>query len=167
MNKEEIQDILDELHLVRPEILQPKAKKLFEAIMSIADERDNLLEEVERQKERIDYLERSNNRREETIELERKENLELHNKIDKLSNENQSLRTRIKTIKRLRKKQTQKKNKYKSIVIEFQKALEKKNNKIDKAIKYMDNTFNISSVKDMFDIMNRLEEILKDSDVDE
>ena len=33
--------------------------------------------------ERIEYLERSNNRREETIELERKENLELHNKIDK------------------------------------------------------------------------------------
>ena len=42
MNKEEIQDILEELHLVRPEILQPKAKKLFEAIMSIADERDEL-----------------------------------------------------------------------------------------------------------------------------
>ena len=42
MNKEEIKDILEELHLVRPEILKPKAKKLFEAIMSIADERDEL-----------------------------------------------------------------------------------------------------------------------------
>ena len=81
--------------------------------------------------ERIEYLERSNNRREETIELERKENLELHNKIDKLSNENQSLRTRIKTIKRLRKKQTHKKNKYKSIIIDLQNALTEKNNKID------------------------------------
>ena len=40
MNKEEMQEILEELHLVRPEILQPKAKKLFGAIMSIADERD-------------------------------------------------------------------------------------------------------------------------------
>ena len=40
MNKEEINDILEELHLVRPEILQPKAKKLFIAIMIIADERD-------------------------------------------------------------------------------------------------------------------------------
>lgn len=38
--------------------------------------------------------------------------------------------------------------------------------RIDKAIKYMNNTFNISSVKDMFDIMNTLEEILK-GDVDE
>ena len=45
MNKEEIKDILEELHLVRPEILKPKAKKLFEAIMSIADERDELQQE--------------------------------------------------------------------------------------------------------------------------
>ena len=51
MNKEEIQDILEELHLVRPEILQPKAKKLFEAIMSIADERDefkHIIDELEK-----------------------------------------------------------------------------------------------------------------------
>lgn len=51
MNKEEIQDILEELHLVRPEILQPKAKKLFEAIMSIADERDELKQENKQLKE--------------------------------------------------------------------------------------------------------------------
>lgn len=46
MNKEEIEDILEELHLVRPEILKPKAKKLFEAIMSIADERDELKKQL-------------------------------------------------------------------------------------------------------------------------
>ena len=40
MNKKEINDILEELHSVRPEILQPKAKELFTAIMIIADERD-------------------------------------------------------------------------------------------------------------------------------
>lgn len=40
MNDREIQEILEELHTVRPEILPPKAKRLFEAIMSIADERD-------------------------------------------------------------------------------------------------------------------------------
>ncbi len=51
MNEEEIQDILEELHLVRPEILQPKAKKLFEAIMSIADERDELQQENKQLKE--------------------------------------------------------------------------------------------------------------------
>ena len=47
MNKEEIEDILEELHLVRPEILKPKAKKLFEVIMSIADERDELKKQLE------------------------------------------------------------------------------------------------------------------------
>ena len=61
MNKEEIEDILEELHLVRPEILKPKAKKLFEAIMSIADERDELQQENQKYKEVIDkaieYLE--------------------------------------------------------------------------------------------------------------
>ena len=54
MNKEEIEDILEELHLVRPEILKPKAKKLFEAIMSIADERDELQQENQKYKEVID-----------------------------------------------------------------------------------------------------------------
>jgi hypothetical protein len=53
MSEVEIQDILEELHLVRPEILSPKAKKLFEAIMDIADERDNLLKEVEKQNKKI------------------------------------------------------------------------------------------------------------------
>ena len=40
MNQDEIQSVLDELHTVRPEMLNEKGKKLFEAIMSIADERD-------------------------------------------------------------------------------------------------------------------------------
>ena len=40
MNKEEIQEVLDELNTVRPEMLNDKGKRLFEAIMSIADERD-------------------------------------------------------------------------------------------------------------------------------
>ena len=40
MNQDEIQVVLDELHTVRPEMLDEKGKILFEAIMSIADERD-------------------------------------------------------------------------------------------------------------------------------
>ena len=56
MNKEEIKDILEELHLVRPEILKPKAKKLFEAIMSIADERDELQQENQELKDKIKEL---------------------------------------------------------------------------------------------------------------
>lgn len=56
MNKEEIQDILEELHLVRPEILQPKAKKLFETIMIIADERDELQQRIDKAIEYIEYI---------------------------------------------------------------------------------------------------------------
>jgi len=48
MNKEEIQAILDEMHQVRPEILNNKAKKLFYAFMSIADERDKYKNVVDR-----------------------------------------------------------------------------------------------------------------------
>lgn len=49
MSNEEAQKILDELQGVRPEMLNKKAKRLFEAIMKIADERDELRETVERQ----------------------------------------------------------------------------------------------------------------------
>lgn len=56
MSKEEIKDILEELHLVKPEILKPKAKKLFEAIICIADERDILLKQNQKYKEVIDNL---------------------------------------------------------------------------------------------------------------
>lgn len=48
MDKEEINDILEELHLVRPEMLQPKAKKLFTAIMIIADERDKYKKTIDK-----------------------------------------------------------------------------------------------------------------------
>lgn len=49
MSNEETQKVLDELQGVRPEMLNKKAKRLFEAIMKIADERDELRETVERQ----------------------------------------------------------------------------------------------------------------------
>jgi len=40
LSEEEIQNILDELNTVRPEVLNTEAKRLFEAIMQIADDRD-------------------------------------------------------------------------------------------------------------------------------
>lgn len=49
MSNEEAQKVLNELQSVRPEMLNRKAKRLFEAIMKIADERDLLREKVERQ----------------------------------------------------------------------------------------------------------------------
>lgn len=47
--------------------------------------------------------------------------------IEELRKENQSLRTRIKTIKRKRKVQTQKKNKYKELLTDLQNSLTIKN----------------------------------------
>ena len=38
MTKEQAQKVLDELQGVRPEMLNGEAKRLFEAIMKIADE---------------------------------------------------------------------------------------------------------------------------------
>lgn len=42
MSNEEAQKVLNELQSVRPEMLNRKAKRLFEAIMKIADQRDEL-----------------------------------------------------------------------------------------------------------------------------
>lgn len=60
MTKEQAQKVLDELQGVRPEMLNGEAKRLFEAIMKIADERDNLYLEIQ-EKERlintlVDYI---------------------------------------------------------------------------------------------------------------
>ena len=42
MEKEEVQNVLNELQGVRPEMLNGEAKRLFEAIMKIANERDEI-----------------------------------------------------------------------------------------------------------------------------
>ncbi len=52
----EVQKVLDELKEVRPEKLTGEAKRLFEAIMKIADERDELLKERQADKEKIKEL---------------------------------------------------------------------------------------------------------------
>ena len=46
MTEKEAQKILDELQEVRPEVLNGETKKLFETIMKIADERDELKNKV-------------------------------------------------------------------------------------------------------------------------
>jgi hypothetical protein len=48
MTKEQVQQVLDELQGVRPEMLNGEAKRLFEAIMKIADERDKIEQEYDR-----------------------------------------------------------------------------------------------------------------------
>ncbi len=46
MTKEQVQQVLDELNEIKPEKLEGNLKRLFEAIMSIADERDELRQKV-------------------------------------------------------------------------------------------------------------------------
>ena len=53
MNKEEIQKVLDELYTVRPEMLNDKAKRLFEAIMQIVDERDKAYQIIDKMAEKL------------------------------------------------------------------------------------------------------------------
>ncbi|MBQ2349660.1 MAG: hypothetical protein II393_00045 [Cytophagales bacterium] len=48
MTEKEVEDVLNELYEVRPEMLDDKAKRLFEAIMKIADEKDELKEKYKR-----------------------------------------------------------------------------------------------------------------------
>lgn len=48
MTEKEAQQVLDELNTVRPEMLNDEAKKLYEAIMKIANERDKIKQEYNR-----------------------------------------------------------------------------------------------------------------------
>ena len=48
MTKEQAEKVLEELNSVRPEMLNGEAKRLFEAIMKIADERDKIKQEYDR-----------------------------------------------------------------------------------------------------------------------
>lgn len=54
MTNEQAQNVLDELQCVRPEKLNGEAKRLFEAIMKIADERDELKKELKKKDKQIE-----------------------------------------------------------------------------------------------------------------
>lgn len=54
MTKEQAQQVLDEMQGVRPEQLNGEAKRLFEAIMLIADERDKLKKELKQKDKKIE-----------------------------------------------------------------------------------------------------------------
>ena len=56
MTNGQAQELLDELNGVRPEMLNDEAKRLFEAIMKIADERDELQKTVEEKDKIIDSM---------------------------------------------------------------------------------------------------------------
>ena len=54
MTEKEAQQVLDEMQGVRPEKLNGEAKRLFEAIMKIADERDELKKELKKKDKQIE-----------------------------------------------------------------------------------------------------------------
>lgn len=54
MTEKEAQQVLDEMQGVRPERLNGEAKRLFKAIMKIADERDELKKELKRKDKQIE-----------------------------------------------------------------------------------------------------------------
>ena len=54
MTEKEAQKVLDELNTVRIEVLNDEAKRLFEAIMKIADNRDELQKTVEEKNNQIE-----------------------------------------------------------------------------------------------------------------
>lgn len=56
MTTEEAQKVLDELQNVRPEVLTGEAKRLFEAIMKIADTRDEALIENRKLETIVDLM---------------------------------------------------------------------------------------------------------------
>ena len=56
MSNEEANKVLEELHEIRPEKLNDKAKRLFEAIMKIADSRDKAEADLYEANNRINDL---------------------------------------------------------------------------------------------------------------
>lgn len=56
MTKEQAQKVLNEWQDVRPEMLNGEAKRLFEAIMKIADERDELNKKIKEKDKQIEQF---------------------------------------------------------------------------------------------------------------
>ena len=54
MTNEQAQQVLDKLNEIKPEQLEGEAKRLFEAIMLIADERDELKKELKKKDKQIE-----------------------------------------------------------------------------------------------------------------
>lgn len=82
MTEKEAQKVLDELNEVRPEKLNNEAKRLFEAIMKIADNRDELQKTVERKNLEISSLERVHEYDVQMIDDVKGKAVELYNRIE-------------------------------------------------------------------------------------
>ena len=81
MTTEQAQKVLDELQGVRPEMLNGEAKRLFEAIMKIADERDELKQKLKEVNKGINSLIQSRRKWKRRYYKMKDKNKNLQNKI--------------------------------------------------------------------------------------
>ena len=63
MTKEEAQKVLDELNTVRIEVLNDETKRLFEAIMKIADIKDKLFEENKKLRKELEECQKKHGKK--------------------------------------------------------------------------------------------------------
>lgn len=82
MTGEESQKVLDELNTVRIEVLNDETKRLFEAIMKIADNRDELQKIVERKDLEISSLKQVHDYDTKMIDDVKEKAVELYNRIE-------------------------------------------------------------------------------------
>lgn len=82
MTEEEAQQVLDELNTVRIEVLNDEAKRLFEAIMKIADNRDELQKIVERKDLEISSLKQVHDYDTKMIDDVKGKAVELYDRIE-------------------------------------------------------------------------------------
>lgn len=82
MTEKEAQKVLDELNTVRIEVLNDEAKRLFEAIMKIADNRDELQKKVERKELEISSLKQVHDYDTKMIDDVKGKAVELYDRIE-------------------------------------------------------------------------------------
>lgn len=82
MTEEEAQKVLDELNEIKPGQLEGNAKRLFEAIMKIADNRDELQKMIERKDLEISSLKQVHDYDTKMIDDVKEKAVELYNRID-------------------------------------------------------------------------------------
>lgn len=63
MTEEEAQKVLDELNTVRIEVLNDETKRLFEAIMKIADIKDKLFEENKKLRKELEECQKKHGKK--------------------------------------------------------------------------------------------------------
>lgn len=135
MSNEETNKVLEELHEVRPEKLNDKAKRLFEAIMTIANSRDEI--EYKCKKALEDFVKLEKEKNEKIRELE-SDLYEANNRINDL----------LDTIK-LKEEQIE------YIENEYGRTIEQKNKIIDWLVEEIHSTVNLGEFID--NNMNKLE----------